>query len=396
MSDLLKRNMLLMRVSAILAILGLVGVGWLSVVAWLTHEQDRACEKTNPMSAQDDPFARKLQRRLEDFSASRNHIGLQASVIFPDGRIKSAVAGYASHEKKCPLTPAHHLYIGSITKMFTSAMVMQQVERGTLSLDDTLDRWMNLPNAQSVTIRMLLNHTSSIPDYAWEPWFIIRWFGLPKKEWRADDLIAVIRNQPSRFAPGARHEYSNSNYVLLGAILERMTGKEYAALLKEDVFDRLNLRESYFRNYPRDLAIANAYDESLLRLGRQNLTGFRSSFETGAFSAGGILSTSPDVARFVLALFSGKIVSERTLAQMKMLVAAPDEDLRMQTGYGLGIRNLSIGGQNWIGHTGTIPGYSGIAVYNQETPHTIVILSNLSTIDQVLLVEEILRIMTEE
>ncbi|MBM3129439.1 MAG: beta-lactamase family protein, partial [Chloroflexi bacterium] len=265
-----------------------------------------------------------------------------------------------------------------------------------MCLDDTLERWVNLPNAKSVTIRMLLNHTSGIPDYAWDPWFIVRWFGLPKKEWRAAELIDVIRNQPPRFTPGARHEYSNSNYVLLGSILERVMAKEYATLLTENAFDRLGLRDTFFRNYSRDLAIANAYDESLLRLGRQNLTGFRSAFETGAFSAGGILSTSPDVARFVDSLFSAKIVSAQTLAQMQVFIAAPDKDVPTQTGYGLGIRNLTIGGQSWIGHTGTIPGYSGIAVYNQAARYTIVILSNLSTIDQTRLVEDIQTILKEE
>ncbi|HLO15067.1 MAG TPA: serine hydrolase domain-containing protein, partial [Anaerolineales bacterium] len=137
-------------------------------------------------------------------------------------------------------------------------------------------------------------------------------------------------------------------------------------------------------------------DESLLHLGRRNLTGFRHSLESGAYSAGGILSTSQDVARFVYALFNEKVISNASLAEMETFVNAPDEDLPEQTGYGLGIRHLIIDGESWIGHTGSIPGYSGMVMHQVEKNYTIAILSNLSTIDQVRLLAEIQKIILKD
>ena len=113
------------------------------------------------------------------------------------------------------------------------------------------------------------------------------------------------------------------------------------------------------------------------------------------YSAGGILSTSEDVAFFVHSLFTGRILDGSTLAQMKAFIRAPDEDMPSQIGYGLGIRNLIIGGENLIGHTGTIPGYSGIAMHNEKKHYTIVILSNLSVIEQTQIFEEVQNIVID-
>jgi len=159
--------------------------------------------------------------------------------------------------------------------------------------------------------------------------------------------------------------------------------------------NQLGLKDTYYLNYSKNILIANGYDETLLHLGRRNLAGFRRSLETGAFSAGGILSTSEDVAFFVHSLFTGRIIDSSTLAQMKAFVDAPDKDVPLQRGYGLGIRNLVIGGENLIGHTGTIPGYSGIAMHNEGKHYTIVILSDLSVIEQTQLFEEVQHIVVD-
>ncbi|MCW3136654.1 MAG: beta-lactamase family protein [Canidatus Methanoxibalbensis ujae] len=106
-------------------------------------------------------------------------------------------------------------------------------------------------------------------------------------------------------------------------------------------------------------------------------------------------SCSEDVAIFVHSLFTGGILDGSTLAQMKAFIKAPDEDIPSQIGYGLGIRNLIIGGENLIGHTGTIPGYSGIAMHNEEKHYTIVILSDLSVIEQTQLFEEVQNIVID-
>jgi len=258
-------------VSIMFALLVLLLVGWLGYVSYLTMQNDRACGgqitmiKESNYTQEDE----ELQRVLDNYSGERRGVGLQVTVIFPDGTVWSGVSGYANHKKKCPLTLDHHLYIGSITKL---SLVMEQVEKGTISLDDTLDKWLELPYAKRITLRMLLNHTSGIPSYTEDLWFLVRWFGFPGKQWQPDELVAVIGNKGLKFEPGSRHEYSNSNYLLLGVILEKATGKSYGTLLQE-LANKLGLENTYYLNYSKNILIANGYDETLLHLGRRNLAG---------------------------------------------------------------------------------------------------------------------------
>lgn len=191
-----------------------------------------------------------------------------------------------------------------MTKLFMAALTMEQVEKGLLRLDDPISMWIHLVKARDITIRNLLNHTSGLPDYAHAPRFLIRWFGLPVKIWKPDELISVIGTKSSRFNPGSRYEYSN--YLLLGVILEDVTSKPYPLIL-----------------------------DVLLKLDRRNLTGFRQSLESGAYAAGGILSTYEDVAHFLHALLNGFVISDASLTKIQTFMDAQDKDIPEQTGYGL-------------------------------------------------------------
>jgi D-alanyl-D-alanine carboxypeptidase len=311
------------------------------------------------------------------------------TVVQPDGTVWSGVSGHANREKRYPMTHDHRLYIGSITKLYTAVLVMDQVDKGIISLDDTLDKWVDLPYADTVAVRMVLNHTSGIPSYTEGTWFLVRCFGLPQKNWQSDELIRVVSRKPLEFEPGSRYKYSNSNYLLLGVVFETATGKSYEMLLQENITRQQGFENTSFLAQTCDAAIASAYDDTLLHLGTRNLTGFRRSMESGAFSAGGILSTSEDVALFAHRLFTGQIVTGSTLDQVTTFIEAPDEDIPLQTGCGLGVRHLTVDGESLFGHTGSIPGYSGVVMHNPEKHYTIAILSNLSVIDQARLLEEI-------
>jgi D-alanyl-D-alanine carboxypeptidase len=379
-----------LRLATLLGVGTLIGAAatWSLQVAWLTRQNDRAC---NPAPHRDslrpaEP-APRLQHVLADTSARYRGIGLQATVIFGQRSTWTGAAGYASLKRLCPETPDHLMGIGSMTKLFTATLVMQQVEQRAISLDDPVSRWVDAPAAGTVNVRQLLNHTSGVPEYAWDPWLIARWLGLPAKIWRPEELLAVIRHRPLRFPPGARHEYSNSNYLLLGIVLQQVTGRPYEVLLREQLLGPLGLTGTYFGDGPCNLPIANAYDEALIRLGRRNVTGFRRSLLSGGYAAGGMLSTSEDVACFLHALMSGTVLSPGALREMQSWVPTPDPDLPCQQGYGLGLRKLLIGEETWVGHTGSMPGYSGIAVHNRAREVTIAVLSNLSRIDQVSLLE---------
>lgn len=373
-----------------LTLLFVLPVVWFGNAARLTVRNDRACGATVE-AASESP----LRRVLDEYSAVRGGAGLQATVILPDGSQWDASAGFPSRERECPASAGHHFGIGSVTKFYTATLVMRQVEAGTISLDEPISKWLDLPYAEQVTVRMLLNHTSGIPDYTSDEGFLLRYVGLPEKLWQPNELVHVIENKPLDFEPELRHEYSNSNYLLLGITLEKASGKTYAALLQE-MTDELGLRDTFYLDHPDDMLIANAYDDDLLHLGRRNLTGLRLSLHSGAFSAGGIVSTSSDVARFTRALFTGEIVSDESLAQMTTFVLAPDAVAPERIGYGLGVRQMVIKNEAFVGHTGAIPGYSAVTVYGVDNGITIAILSNLSVIEQGRLVAEILRVVVRQ
>ncbi|HLO14055.1 MAG TPA: serine hydrolase domain-containing protein, partial [Anaerolineales bacterium] len=198
-------------------ILVLLVTGWLSYIGYLAKVRNRACLES-PIENEggtNSSIDRELQGVINDCSAQNGGIGLQVTVIFPDRTTWNGTSGYADLAVQCPLTLSHHLYLGSMTKLFTATLVMEQVEKGSLSLDEALNQWIHLPNAKNVSIRNLLTHRSGLPDYARDTWFQIGWFGLPNKTWQPNELMRVIQDKPLRFTAGSRHEYSNSNYLLL-------------------------------------------------------------------------------------------------------------------------------------------------------------------------------------
>ena len=331
----------------------------------------------------------KINSLLESFSAVHNGIGIQTTLLLADGSVVNSMAGLANHKKAIPISFDHHLLIGSITKMFTAALVMQLFEQGLLSLDDTLDKWYGFPDAARITLRQMLNHTSGLPDYTQDMRFYARTILFPKVPWQPEQLVELIEGRPLLFDPGSKHFYSNTNYLLLGRILEKVTSKSYFVLLREMIFTPYGLQDSYAMDYPHDLLIANGYDETIVNLGRRNISNYRLALEYGTYSAGAMISTSTDVATFTHLLFNGDIVSHKSLDEMQNCVHATDKYIYAQVGYGLGLRKLIVSGQELYGHTGAIPGFSGISMHNPDRNTTIALLCNLSIIDYVALLDQV-------
>ena len=354
-------------------------LGFWGYLSFLSNRNDTSCIPNKQVQASDLEISSQLQAVLDEYSQSHGDAGLQATVILPDGTEWTGASGFANVAKACPMTLEHNLYIGSITKTFTASLVMEQIEAGVIHLDDPLSKWIQHSDGDRITVEMLMRHTSGIPSYTDE--IILQLFGLPQKQFSPGDLYATVADKPLKFEPGSRHEYSNSNYLIFGMILDKVTGKSYGELLN-NIATKMGLDRIYYPAFSSSLILANGYDETLLHLGKRNLTAFRTSMETGAFSAGGIAGSSHGVAMYFRTLFRGEWLTDETVAQMMNTIEAPDEDLPLQVGYGLGVRNFVIDGESLYGHTGTIPGYSGVALYNPTKGYTIVALSNVSTIKQ--------------
>ena len=292
----------------------------------LAVRNDTSCVSNIPVQGDDNlAFADQLQTVLDQYSQENGHVGLQATLILPNGNTWSGVSGYANDARECPMTLAHHLYIGSVTKTITAALVMQQVEAGLIHLDDTIDRWFSYPEADRITIEMLLRHTSGIPSYTEDVSFLLAYLGRPQKYWTEDELLKVVEDQPLKFEPGSRHEYSNTNFVILGLILEKETGKTFGELLV-NASAQLGLQRMVYPGFEEDLILANGYDETIFHLGKRNLSSFRTSFVSGAFSAGGVTASSHETAAFFHTLFSGAWLSKDTVAQMVDVIEVIDDE----------------------------------------------------------------------
>jgi D-alanyl-D-alanine carboxypeptidase len=259
-------------------------------------------------------------------------------------------AGHADVARRTKARPDHRFWVGSVTKTFVATVVMQLVAEGKLALDDTVERRLpgRLRSGRQIRIRHLLNHTSGLPDYMrLEPWAsaVSR---NPRVVIPARRLVASAAALPLEFRPGSRASYSNTNYLVLGEILERVTGRTLARLLRKRIIVPLGLKATAFESGRRRLSENQMHgydvtgprprDVSLHRLG-------------GPWADGGLVSSARDLATFFGALLRGKVVPPRLVAEMQKVVPGSH-------GEGMGLYRLGSPCGRWFyGHTGGTPGY---------------------------------------
>src|SRR5437868_163680 len=255
--------------------------------------------RSDPMTVR-----RTVDSLAKAFLAAREAPGV--SIVVDRGRYTLISEGYglADMESSVPATP-HSVYrIGSITKQFTAAAVMQQVEAGRVRIDDSIGAYLpSLPARwRQATVRQLLNHTSGIPSYTdLGP----RWLKRIGEPMSPDSLVALTANDSLTFAPGTGWRYDNSGYVVLGMLVEKVTGKPYAQYLKERLFAPLGLSETmYCSNGPIIPHRAQGYGK--------DSSGWRNAAfidMSQPFSAGALCSSALDLARWNQALAGGRVVS---------------------------------------------------------------------------------------
>ena len=259
--------------------------------------------------------------------------------------------GRLNGTQKTPLTASSRFRIGSITKMFTSAITLQLVEEGRLKLTDTLDKFFpQIPNAERITIAQILAHRSGIHDSLIDPALRTTARTNPVTK---EELINMISKGKPDFEPDTRHSYSNSGYTLLGLIIEKVTGKSYEEALRQRITSKGGLKDTY-------IATGNIDVNKNEALTYMNLGGewkpVAETHPSNLFGAGFIISTPIDLAKFVLALFDGKIISRSSLELAKT----------MKDGEGLGMEPFTFAGKTFYGHTGGADNYGAWLAYLPE------------------------------
>lgn len=274
--------------------------------------------------------------------------------------------GFADLENRVPVTADSVFCIGSISKQFGAAAAMQLVEEGKLSLDDALAKYLpDFPRAERITIRNLLQHTSGIADFEYEgAW--PRSMGLERTP---AEMVATFRDLPPRFEPGQEWSYSSSNYILIGLVLEKITGEPLAQLMKTRVFDRAGLEHTRF---------CSSYELIPNRVRGYERT--RTGWAPAPWShveqfglAGGLCSTAHDLLRWQHALEEGKVVTDASYREMSTPGSTADG---MPLHYGLGLSQLRLGSHRRVMHSGGVPGFGSMLEHFPEAKLRIVTLAN--------------------
>lgn len=269
--------------------------------------------------------------------------------------------GMADREWNIPNSAVTKFRIGSVTKQFTAACILLLEEQGKLSVDDQLSKYIPAyPKGDSITIHMLLNHTSGIKNYTDLPEFWPKAI-LPLS---TDSMIALFKNKPLDFSPGTKWNYSNSGYFLLGVIVEKVSGKKFTAYLEENIIQKAGLKNTGMDRLDSVLAFrAKGYGKNRQGIWQQAMY---ISME-GPYSAGAMVSTVEDLYIWTKALHNNQVLS--ATSTKKMMTPYMDN-----YGYGIGIDSLKT--HRRVSHNGGIPGFASYLAYYPADDLCVVVISN--------------------
>jgi CubicO group peptidase (beta-lactamase class C family) len=282
-----------------------------------------------------------------------------------DEVLHSGGYGMANLEHDVPNTPETVFRLASLTKQFTAAAILQLLEQGLLDINDPVDRHLpDYPHGGEITIYQLLNHTSGVPDYEFlEPSMAFR------NAVSLDELMAKFSSLPLDFPPGSQFKYSNSGYVVLAAIIEKVSGKGYVDYLSEHIFQPLGMETTRYDSADvvlPDRATGYTWDN----VAYQNAEFFDMSNVAGA---GDLVSTVLDMYKWDRALFSEDVLSDSSRQAFFTPTATMEEGI----GYTYGGAVLEISGRNYTLFSGDINGFFATALRYPEEEIYVIVLSNL-------------------
>lgn len=339
-----------------------------------------------------------LDARLVRLREKYDIPGISTTILFPDGTRWVGLAGYADLEDRTPVTLDTAFAIASISKTFTSALVLALVDEGRVALDDQVGEYLpGLDIDPKITVRQLLDHTSGLHDYFFHPRIDRALLADPDRRWTPVDALDYV-GKPY-FKPGRGWRYSNTNYLVLGLLTERVTGETIDDQLRERFLEPLGLDGTFYQ--PTETGrgpVAHGYrfgtgeaEERATDLtGKGPIVPF-ASVVTAAGGAGAIAAPSVDVARWARALYGGAVLSEASLQEMVDDMART-EPYGPSVPYGLGVQLVDMDGVPMLGHSGRLLGFRSVVRFDPESGLTIAVLTNQSRADPGVLARALLRV----
>ncbi len=311
--------------------------------------------------------AKRMDDIVQSYVKSQEFMG--AVLVADQDILLSKGYGFANLEWQIPSTPTTKYRLGSLTKQFTAAAILILEERGLLKIEDFIAQHMpNAPSAwKHIKIFNLLNHTHGIPNYTQFPEF--RAITACKKT--PLEQIQIFIDKPLDFEPETQYAYNNSGYVLLGYLIEVLSGQTYEAFLKENIFSPLDMQDSGYDSHIDVIphrAAGYSKDDSGTFTNAEYLD------MSLPYAAGSLYSTTEDLRKWTQGLFDGKLLSSASLHKMTQ---------PFKEHYGFGFEIKEIDGLKVITHDGGINGFNTVLIYCPETKTSIIVLSNLNTIGYV-------------
>lgn len=327
------------------------------------------------MNTNDGQFAVRVQLEFDATlrKAMEEHYtdGFLAGVWSPQVGEWLGTIGVADSTTGMPYYLDTHHRIGSVNKTMTATLILQLADQGLLSLDDTIDQWFDgVTYGDQITVRMLANMTSGIGNFTLNPAWQEAFFGDTDRVFDPHEIVAYGTEMEPSFEPGAGWEYSNTNYVMLGLIVEAVTGQDIRDVYREFIFEPLGLDETSFPE-PDDASLPEPYARGVTWQGLppeiRDATNWNPSW---GFTAGQMISTADDLRVWARALATGELLSPEM--QAERLTWVPIVPEVPELGYGLGI----IHEFGWLGHDGTVFGYDTVMSYRPDIDLSLVVLAN--------------------
>ncbi len=326
-----------------------------------------------------------LQLKLDEWHKAGKFPGATLGVVLADGQSFGLAVGYSDRDAQTPMKPTDRMLAGSTGKTFAAALAMQLIKEGKLSLDDKVEKFFGktpwfgrVSNAKDITVRQLMNHTSGLVRYEFKKEFTDFLTANPNKVWTPEDRLAYLFDAPAPFEAGKGWEYSDTNYIVLGMILERLTGKEFYAEAKKRFIQKHKLTNTIAQEGPVLKGVVQGY------AGPSNPFGGKDKMiENGRFivnpqlewTGGGWASTGEDLARWAKLMYEGKAFDP---SMVPVMLDAVPAKLGPNVKYGLGVIVRPTAAGTTYGHSGFFPGYVTDMMYFPDQKIALAVQVNTS------------------
>jgi D-alanyl-D-alanine carboxypeptidase len=327
-----------------------------------------------------------LQLKLDEWHKAGSFPGATFGVVLANGESFGLAVGFSDRDTKTPMKPTDRMLAGSVGKTFAAATALQLIKEGKINLDDKIEKYLGrepwftrLPNAKDITVRQLMNHTSGLVRYEFKKEFTTDLTANPEKVWKPAELLAYLFDQQPPFEAGKGWDYSDTNYIVLGMIIEKVTGRKFYNEANRRVLKPLHLTDTIPQDGPRLKGVVQGYAGPNNRFGGTDAMIVNGKFAINPqfeWTGGGYASTAQDLARWAKMYYEGKAFPPDLLPQVVDGVAAPM--LGRETKYGLAaiIRQTQAG--TAYGHSGFFPGYMTDMMYFPEYKIAVAVQVNTS------------------